>query len=211
MGVASPAGPQHRWLSSWSMHSIAVLLREKDNTTHSATTMSQLFLQNFHHILVAFSAEVLNQSRGAWSSASRNQGRQLSNATLLLLRSSSLPSSLPQEEEQSPPTTATELMHPPVRLSLPVAQKHPQNKTHQKTHTHSKQMRISSRLQHDLFFLIARLIIFLCFGVNCHPQRAGSKDVKYAWLWEFGEIWRFPYTVHLPQAVWDLFWATLLF
>lgn len=54
------------------------------------------------------------------------------------------------------------------------------------------------------------LIIFLCCGVNCHSHTEQDLRMLNKPDWEFGAIRRFPYIVHLPQSVWDLFWATLL-
>lgn len=115
-GVWHPCicGSLHCWISS------CTALKE-DNMTNSVTTVLQLLLQNYQeppypHILVV-SFRRINQTRGVWIWASRNQGHQLSNAQNFIATQKQQLSH--KGKKQSPP--ATELAHSSIPLSLPVA------------------------------------------------------------------------------------------
>lgn len=102
----------------------------------------------------------LNHSRGAWSTAWRNQGCQLSNAIPLLLRSSICLRSSKKRKGQTPLTTAAELIHPSVPLCLPVAQNNPPNPKPKWNPPSSKQPRTSPPPQRAFFFLIVCVSLY---------------------------------------------------
>lgn len=127
-------GSQHCRISSWSMHNTAAILTE-DNMTHSVTTVLQVLLQNYHSLLIHTfwllpSGGEVNQSRGVWNSASRNQGCQLSNAQYFIATQKQQ-SANPLTKERSRVLLQQNWHSFSVPLPLPVA--HAKNPPHIRT------------------------------------------------------------------------------